>query len=144
MTDRAWIRTAEGAHLRGRRTRNTGPEVRLRSAVHGLGLRFRLHKRIVGRCTPDFVLPRWKVAVFVDGCFWHGCPAHSPREFKGPNKARWEDKIAANRTRDRRNDQLLIDAAWRVIRIWECEIRADVGGAAARIDRFARTPQEDD
>ncbi|MET9336636.1 very short patch repair endonuclease [Nonomuraea sp. NPDC003804] len=133
-----WEPTEKGVHLRGRRTRNTRPEVALRRAVHALGLRFRLHLRIVPRCTPDFVLPRWRLAVFVDGCYWHGCPDHSPAEFKGPNADRWRQKIETNRTRDRRNNLLLEEAGWRVIRIWECEIKRDVHLAAEHVAREAR------
>jgi DNA mismatch endonuclease (patch repair protein) len=128
-----WVSTAKGEHLRGRRTRNTRPEVELRRAVHAAGLRFRLHRTVVARCTPDFVLPRWRLAVFVDGCFWHGCPEHSPAEFKGPNAQRWRQKLDQNQARDRRNDALLANEGWRVIRIWECEIRRDVGIAARRV-----------
>jgi DNA mismatch endonuclease (patch repair protein) len=137
-TERDWIPTEKGAHLRGRRTKNTKPEVDLRRAVHALGLRFRLHRRIVGRCAPDFVLPRWRVAVFVDGCFWHGCPDHSPTEFKGPNAGKWKEKIETNRTRDRSNDALLADAGWRVLRIWECEIKRDLADVARRVELAAR------
>ncbi|WP_147945444.1 very short patch repair endonuclease [Microbispora sp. CSR-4] len=133
-----WEPTEKGAHLRGRRTRNTEPEIRLRSAVHALGLRFRLHRRLVGRCTPDFVLPRWRLAVFVDGCFWHGCPEHSPVEFRGPNAEQWRLKIDTNRARDRRNDALLKEAGWRVLRVWECEVRRDVQRAAEEVAREAR------
>ena len=132
-----WISTPQGAHLRGRRTRNTKPEVELRKAVHALGLRFRLHQQLVGRCTPDFVLPRWQLAVFVDGCFWHGCPQHSPRQFKGPNAARWEAKLATNQARDQRNNALLEEAGWRVLRVWECEVRRDVEGVAQLVARTA-------
>ncbi|MFB4317613.1 very short patch repair endonuclease [Actinomadura sp. 21ATH] len=138
VTAEAWIPTAEGAHLRGRRTRDTKPEVELRRAVHGLGLRFRLHQRLAGRCTPDFVLPRWRLAVFVDGCFWHGCPKHSPTKFRGPNAAKWEHKLAVNRARDERNNALLAEAGWRVLRVWECEIKADLQDAAGRVATTAR------
>lgn len=144
LSEKKWVATDQGAHLRHRKTKNTGPEVKLRSAVHALGLRFRLHRRVVGRCTPDFVLPRWQVAVFVDGCFWHGCPKHSPRQFRGPNKTRWEEKLVTNRMRDSRNNQLLTNAGWRVIRIWECEIRTDVNEAAARVSEFVRNSQTND
>ncbi|WP_433246130.1 very short patch repair endonuclease [Streptosporangium sp. CA-135522] len=136
--DRSWEPTEKGAHLRGRRTRNTRPEVELRRAVHALGLRFRLHRRLVARCTPDFVLPRWQLAVFVDGCFWHGCPNHSPAEFKGPNAKRWRLKIDTNRGRDARNNTLLTEAGWRVLRIWECEIKHDLQRAAHRVEQEAR------
>jgi DNA mismatch endonuclease (patch repair protein) len=139
MSDPAWISTDEGAHLRGRRTRNTQPEVELRRAVHALGLRFRLHRRVVARCTPDFVLPGRRVAVFVDGCFWHGCPYHSPAEFKGPNAEKWREKLDKNRERDRRNDALLAEAGWSVLRVWECDVRRDVAVAAKRVQQAAAT-----
>lgn len=133
-----WVSTTEGSHLRGRATRNTGPEVRLRSAVNALGLRFRLHRTVAPKCTPDFVLPRWSLAVFVDGCYWHGCPQHSPRRFRGPNAALWEQKIAANRERDARNNTAAEQAGWRVLRVWECEVRKDPVTAALRVAKAAR------
>ena len=133
-----WVSTEKGAHLRGRPTKGTKPEVQLRRAVHALGLRFRLHKRLIGRCIPDFVLPRWRLAVFVDGCFWHGCPDHSPAEFKGPNAAKWREKIETNRARDSRNNAMLADAGWKVLRVWECEIRRDVEAAALRVQHAAQ------
>ena len=64
-------------------------------------------RRVVAQCTPDFVLPRWKVAVFVEGCFWYGCANHSPAEFKGPNAESLRQKISTNRSRDWRSDELL-------------------------------------
>jgi DNA mismatch endonuclease (patch repair protein) len=136
-SSRKWVPTEKGAHLRGRVTRNTRPEVELRRSVHALGLRFRLHRRVVDQCTPDFVLPRGKVAVFVDGCFWHGCPDHSPAGFKGPNAESWRQKISTNRSRDRRNDELLTAAGWTVIRVWECEIRCNPAEAARRVANTA-------
>ncbi|WP_412544557.1 very short patch repair endonuclease [Longispora sp. K20-0274] len=129
-----WTPTAEGAHLRGRRTKDTKPEVELRHAVHALGLRYRLHRTVVGRCSPDFVLPRWRLAVFVDGCFWHACPLHGPKVFRGPNAERWKDKLAMNQARDERNNQALREAGWNVVRVWECEVRLDVHAAAQRVE----------
>jgi DNA mismatch endonuclease (patch repair protein) len=134
-----WTPTVKGEHLRGRPTRNTKPELALRRAVHALGLRFRIHQTIAPRCTPDFVLPRYRLAVFVDGCFWHGCPAHSPTQFRGPNAAQWEQKLSVNRERDRRNNQAASDAGWQVLRVWECEIRRDVASAAGRVLSAARS-----
>jgi len=128
-----WKSTEEGAHLRGRRTRDTAPEVALRRAVHALGLRFRLHRTVARRCTPDFVLPRWGLAVFVDGCFWHGCPDHSPERFRGPNAALWEAKLATNRARDQRNSAAAREAGWAVLRVWECAVRRDVNAVAQRV-----------
>jgi DNA mismatch endonuclease (patch repair protein) len=111
--------------------------VRLRKAVHALGFRFRLQHR-VGRFTPDFVLPRYRLAVFVDGCYWHNCPAHGPRHFRGPNANRWRAKIAANMSRDVAANESMKAQGWRVIRVWECETRADVKVAARRVAAAAR------
>ncbi|MEU5932432.1 very short patch repair endonuclease [Micromonospora sp. NPDC047187] len=133
---RQWVATAEGAHLRGRRVRDTKPEVTLRKAVHRLGLRFRLQRRVTPQCTADLVLPRHRIAIFVDGCFWHGCPDHAPREFRGPNAARWQEKINTNRKRDHRNTEQVTAAGWSVVRIWECEIRRDAEGAAERVAKL--------
>jgi DNA mismatch endonuclease (patch repair protein) len=75
--------------------------------------------------------------VFVDGCFWHGCPDHSPATFQGPNAEKWRTKIDTNQARDRRNDVLLLDAGWNVLRVWECDIRRDVKAAAQRVRQAA-------
>jgi DNA mismatch endonuclease (patch repair protein) len=135
--DQRWVSTTEGEHLRGRRVKDTRPEVALRKAVHRLGLRFRLQRRVAPRCTADFVLPRYHVAVFVDGCFWHGCPDHSPEEFRGPNAALWREKIETNKERDRRNTSRAAAAGWTVVRVWECEIRRNAEGAAKRVAEIA-------
>lgn len=113
-----------------RRT-DTKPEVRLRSALHRQGMRFRKDLLIrVGtvRVHPDVVFTRRKVAVFVDGCFWHGCPDHQvvPKS----NRDYWVPKLQANVARDRRVDAALIDAGWAVVRIWE---HASVDAAAERV-----------
>nr|WP_202523316.1 very short patch repair endonuclease [Kitasatospora sp. SID7827] len=128
-----WVSTEKSAHLKGRRSRDTSPEIALRRAVHRLGLRFRLQRKVARRCTADFVLPRHRVAAFVDGCFWHGCPAHGPSDFRGPNAERWADKLEANRARDLRNTVAAEAAGWVVVRVWECEIRQDVEAAARKI-----------
>lgn len=128
-----WVPTVEGEHLRGRRVRDTTPELRLRRAVHALGLRFRLQRRLAQGCTADFVLPGPRVAVFVDGCFWHGCPQHGAKRFRGPNAEKWATKIATNRARDARNTEAAQAAGWTVLRIWECQIRRDVGACALRV-----------
>ncbi|MFF2222675.1 very short patch repair endonuclease [Streptomyces globisporus] len=129
--------TPWSAQLRGRRVRHAEPEKTLRSAVHALRLRFRLHRKVAPRCTADFVLPRYSVAVFVAGCFWHGCPSHGTRHFRGPNASRWEAKITTNMERDARNTAAARDAGWTVARIWECEVRDDAGRAAQRIAHAA-------
>ncbi|MFG1776821.1 very short patch repair endonuclease [Micromonospora sp. NPDC049048] len=133
-----WVSTERGSHLRGRRVRDTKPEVMLRSALHALGLRFRLNRILAGRYRPDLTFPGPRVAVFVDGCFWHGCPRHGASRFRGPNAALWEAKIAANKDRDVRANAALAETGWRVVRVWECEVKADVQQAACRVDALVR------
>lgn len=129
-----WISTPTGSHLRGRRTRNTEPELSLRRALHATGARFRLHRQLAKGCTPDLVLPARRIAVFVDGDFWHGCPEHHAiPSFRGPNAALWLEKLQYNRQRDLRATALAEEAGWRVIRLWECEVRSDPAGAAQKV-----------
>lgn len=100
------------------RTRDTGPEIALRKALHARGVRFRLHRRdLPGR--PDLVLPRLRLAVFVDGCFWHACPDHGVRP--RANGAWWAAKLEANVTRDHHNDARLRERGWEPVHIWEHE-----------------------
>ena len=94
----------------------------------------RLHPKIAKGCTPDFVLPGRRVAVFVDGCFWHGCPEHGrTTPWTGPNAQLWADKMVRNAERDRASSQLAQDAGWQVVRVWECQIRRDPGAIALRV-----------
>jgi DNA mismatch endonuclease, patch repair protein len=136
------------SRLMGRvRQRNTKPELAVRSALHRLGLRFTvngpLNKRLPGR--PDIVLPRYRLAVFVHGCFWHrhaGCPRTTTptthAEF-------WREKFAANTVRDARAVAALKSLDWRSVIIWECD--AEAGGASLMtllrrlpmLDRVARS-----
>jgi DNA mismatch endonuclease (patch repair protein) len=111
---------------------NTAPEVALRRALHAQGGRFRLHVRLARGCTPDLVMPRYRLAIFVDGDYWHGCPQHGRKTpFRGPNAALWEEKMRRNKERDARATALAEAAGWRVVRLWECEVMRD-GHAAAR------------
>lgn len=102
--------------------RDTAPEIALRSALHAQGLRFRkdLPVRLVGRVVrPDIVFTRARVAVFVDGCFWHRCPLHGnmPRA----NGDYWRPKLERNVARDRIVDRALAEEGWTVVRAWEHE-----------------------
>lgn len=102
----------------GNRGSDTGPERALRSALHGRGLRFFKNHRPAGlRCRADVVFPTERIAVFVDGCFWHRCPIHgvTPRT----NADYWTPKLERNVARDRRNDKALSSAGWKVVRVWE-------------------------
>ena len=108
--------------MQGNRSQDTKPELRLRSALHRIGLRYRVRLPVsVGgiRTRPDVVFTRRRVAVFVDGCFWHRCPDHatSPKA----NSGYWAAKLDRNVTRDRRVDAALDHAGWAVVRVWEHE-----------------------
>ncbi|WP_425517113.1 very short patch repair endonuclease [Miltoncostaea marina] len=116
--------------MQANRGRDTAPELRLRSAVHALGLRYRVDTRPLAslRRTADLVFRGPRIAVFVDGCFWHGCPEH----YSAPatNESFWAEKVAANVARDRDTDRALREAGWTVLRFWEHD---DPGKAAAAV-----------
>src|SRR4051812_22667472 len=105
------------------RAGDTQPEVQLRCALWKRGLRYRVNYRTPGG-RADLALPGRKVAIFVDGCFWHGCPEHYVRP-RSPS-AFWERKLLENVSRDRRQTQQLLDAEWIPIRLWEHEVREDL------------------
>ncbi|MBB6173356.1 DNA mismatch endonuclease (patch repair protein) [Nocardiopsis mwathae] len=107
--------------MRSNKGRDTKPELAVRRAVHARGLRYRVSARPLPdlRRTADLVFIRSKVAVFIDGCFWHGCPEHHTGS--KTNAAFWADKVRRNRERDRETDTLLTKAGWTVIRSWEHE-----------------------
>jgi DNA mismatch endonuclease (patch repair protein) len=105
----------------GNRNRDTSPELALRSLVHAAGFRYRVAaKPLPGmRRTADLVFGPTRVAVFVDGCFWHGCPEHFVPPKTNPDY--WHEKIGRNMQRDRDTDARLADAGWLVLRFWEHE-----------------------
>lgn len=102
--------------MRRVKNKDSAAELSLRKALHAHGLRFRLHKRI-NRVIVDIVFGGPKVAVFVDGCFWHGCPKHAT--YPKSNQNYWLRKLAENKDRDKRQTELLQSSAWQVIRVWE-------------------------
>lgn len=114
------------------RGRNTGPELRLRSLLHRAGFRFRLHaKTLPGR--PDIVLPKYRTAIFVHGCFWHrhsGC-----RNATTPSTRAefWQEKFDGNVRRDARNRADLEAAGWTVMTVWECELKTDAEEVVRRL-----------
>ena len=103
------------------RGRDTAPEMALRRLCWALGLRYRLNSRLIGK--PDFIFYREKIAVFVDGCFWHGCPIH----YVAPATRGdfWKAKLEATRKRDAAVTANLRAAGWVVLRIWEHSLRTD-------------------
>lgn len=104
------------------RGRDTGPEMKLRKALWSEGLRYRLKSNLPGR--PDFVFPGTKLAVFVDGCFWHGCDEHC--QLPGTNTEFWLKKINGNIERDKHVKFELENSGWAVIRFWEHEVRKNL------------------
>lgn len=111
---------AVAAVMRANRSSNTGPERRLRSALHQRGLRFRKDYCLSAdgvRIRIDVAFPRHRLAVLVDGCFWHACPVHFalPRT----NTTYWSAKMARNRARDAANGAGLASLGWRLVRVWE-------------------------
>ena len=92
--------------------------------------------RLTFRVKPDFVFPKARLALFVDGCFWHGCPRHGTQP-KG-NRAFWKNKLVQNKARDRRVNRALRQAGWRVVRIWECALKKHPLNCLRRIQRGLR------
>lgn len=118
--------------MQSNRSRDTGPELALRSLLHARGLRYRVHRLIpVGarRIRPDLTFVSARVAVFVDGCFWHGCAEHGSRP--NTNAEFWAGKLEANLERDRRQNEMLEAEGWLVVRCWE----HDIVGAANDVAR---------
>lgn len=109
------------------RRRDTKPEVRLRSALHRLGYRFRKDHpiRIAGKLIrPDITFTKHRVAVFVDGCFWHSCPEHGRKP--SVNGAYWSPKLEGNVRRDHDQTAALASAGWMVMRFWEHEEQSEI------------------
>lgn len=120
ISEQSARRSANMARIRAK---NTGPELALRRAIWKKGLRYRLNLKIEGT-RPDMVFLPQRLVVFVDGCFWHGCPLHYVRPRTRPDF--WAEKLASNTTRDRLQTMQLIKNGWCVIRIWEHEIDTEL------------------
>lgn len=120
MTDIVPKRT-RSTMMSGIRGANTQPELALRSALHQLGFRYRLHdKQLPGK--PDIVLPKYRAIILVNGCFWHG---HSCHLFKWPKTRSefWREKIEGNRARDKRNLAMYNNKGWKTLIVWECALK---------------------
>jgi len=107
--------------MRQIRRENTSPELAIRSQIHKLGLRFLVHTRPITQslAKPDIVFKKSRVAVYVDGCFWHACPNHAT--WPKTNRTWWKKKILGNIERDRRHDAELSAEGWTIVWIWEHE-----------------------
>lgn len=135
------ISAARSRNMAAIRGRDTTPELKVRSLLHHLGYRFRLHRRDLPG-SPDVVLPRYRTVVFVHGCFWHRHPdcryATTPM-----NRAEfWARKFEQNVERDRRQQEQLITMGWRVMVVWECELR-DLPSLTTRLERIGRANGEE-
>jgi len=124
--------------MQANKGRDTKPELALRRAVHALGLRYRVSTRPLPqvRRTADLTFTRAKVAVFLDGCFWHGCPDHHTKS--ATNSEFWAEKVRRNRERDQETDRLLGEAGWSVVRIWEHESPEEGAARVAQVVRERR------
>ncbi|MDO8950564.1 MAG: very short patch repair endonuclease [Actinomycetota bacterium] len=118
--------------MKGNRGRDTGPELELRRLLRQAGYPgYRLHwKNAPGR--PDIAYPGCKVAIFVNGCFWHRCPTCQPAIPKSHSEY-WERKFELNQERDARKNAALVETGWRVVTVWECELKADPVAVVERI-----------
>jgi len=113
------------------RSRDTSPELALRRALYAAGIRgWRCHaKQLPGK--PDLAFTRWRVAVFVDGCFWHGHPDFFTPGKSGPY---WDAKIARTKERDERANAALTAAGWRVLRLWDFDVEGNLAGCVEQVE----------
>ena len=137
--------------MRSIRGRNTKPELLVRRALHRLGFRFRLNVRTLPG-TPDIVLPRFRAAVFVHGCFWHRHPGCRLAATPQTRPDFWQEKFAGTLARDNAAREALLDNGWRVAVIWECQTRSSLEAAIAQLAAWLQStettfnsgPAEDD
>lgn len=141
MSDKSWA-SSQGVRksMQANTGRDTKPELELRQAVHALGLRYFVNRRPIRavRRTADLVFPRLKLAIFLDGCFWHGCPEH--HTVAKTNAAFWAEKVEGNRRRDGDTNAMLAAAGWTVLRIWEHEPSGEGARRVADAVSELRTP----
>lgn len=120
------------------KSRDTKPEVAIRRLLHAAGFRFRLHRKdLPGR--PDIVLPRYKTVVFVNGCFWHQHPECKLASNPSSRPEYWRAKLDRNVERDRHSYASLTNLGWKVIVVWECEIRRNASAVAEHIGNLVVT-----
>ncbi|WP_189775183.1 very short patch repair endonuclease [Streptomyces tauricus] len=135
---------AVSARMSRQARRDTAPEVAVRKLLHAAGHRYRLNVRVPGmsRRTIDIAFTRSKVAVFMDGCFWHGCPQHAtqPRA----NAEWWREKLDRNMARDAETTRHLVASGWTVLRFWEHEVPGDVAERVAAVAKRCGTNRRRD
>ncbi|HVU56080.1 MAG TPA: very short patch repair endonuclease [Puia sp.] len=114
------------------RGKDTGPEMLLRKGLWKMGFRYRIHYKLPGR--PDIVFAGRRIAIFVDGCFWHGCPDHGVRP--KTNSTFWNKKIQGTMDRDKRNQQQLEKEGWTVLRFWEHDIDKNLSALLKKLQHL--------
>lgn len=114
------------------RRRDTKPELIVRRVLHLRGHRFRVDHPLPGAGRVDIAFTRWRVAIQIDGCFWHGCPVHLTRPKS--NQGFWDAKLESNRKRDLRQAEILKNSGWQLLRFWEHEIEDDLDAVICRIE----------
>jgi DNA mismatch endonuclease, patch repair protein len=125
------------ANMRRIRSKDTSPEIALRSLVHRLGYRFRLHRKdLPGK--PDLVFPSRRKVIFVHGCFWHQHAGCKEGRVPGSRREYWEPKLRRNQERDAASQASLKGQGWRSLTVWECELK-DTPSVLKRVKRFLRT-----
>ncbi len=126
--------------MQAQRVRDTGPELAIRRLLHQAGLRYRVDVApVVGlRRKADIVFPRQRVAVFVDGCFWHSCPIHATSPTN--NAEWWATKLTRTVARDRETDRLLSENGWRTLRVWEHESPIEAAAQVMALVHASATP----
>lgn len=141
MTVNGTVSQAVRRSMQANRSRDTKPELVVRKLIHARGLRYRVAYRAIPtlRRTVDIAFTRAKVAVFIDGCFWHGCPDHYQRP--NSNRLYWDAKVIQNRERDAETARAFEANGWTVLRFWEHEVRSDPQAVAnGIIDAVRRRP----
>lgn len=129
------------ARMKQQARSDTRPELLVRRALHARGLRYLLQVRVPGqpRRTIDICFPRYKVAIFIDGCFWHGCPKHATDP--DAHKEWWQQKLARNRQRDSETTNHLTNLGWTVLRFWSHERPEEVAGVVEGVILSLRSVQ---
>ena len=117
------------------KSKDTTPEIAVRKLIWKKGYRYRIGHGLMGK--PDMVFPFYGIAVFIDGCFWHGCPKHC--RMPSSNVSYWKQKIYGNKKRDKKINRQLKKEGWKVIRIWEHDIKKGSEKSVKRITRHIQT-----
>jgi DNA mismatch endonuclease (patch repair protein) len=126
--------------MRQVKAKGTSPELKVRKLLWGMGLRYRLHRKDLPGA-PDIVLPGRKLAIFVQGCFWHGHDCARGARVPKQNRPYWTAKIERNRQRDLRTSAELTAKGWTPLMVWECELK-DLAALRARLDDAVRIPRD--